>query len=60
MTEKARRTPLTPAQWAQRFAALGLPVERNDRQPRTHHLSKRQRRELDEITFNKPNIDKTK
>ena len=59
MTEKARRTPLTAEQWREKLASLGLTTDQNYRAPRPHHLSKRRRRDLDEITFSKPNTNKT-
>lgn len=59
MAEKVRRTPLTAAQWRQKFVSLGLTVDPNYKAPRPHHLSKRRRRDLDEITFSKPNTNKT-
>ena len=59
MTEKVRRTPLTAAQWHQRLASLGLTVDPNYKAPRPYHLSKRRRRDLDEITFSKPHPNKT-
>jgi hypothetical protein len=59
MIEKPRRTPLTAEQHAERRKRLGLTVDPDYKAPRPYHLSKRYKRELDEITFSKPNPNKT-
>jgi hypothetical protein len=53
--EKPPREPIL-----QRLARLGLKNDSAGARPRRVIRTKRYRRELDEITFSKPNINKTK